>query len=102
MEATLKVLNKMEEAGVIQSYAIGGAVGAAFYVEPSLTYDLNVFTLIESSAVIDLSPLYEWLREGGHLPKGAGVMIEGWEVQVDCLPISLELYLGYEDCRLNP
>ena len=58
MEATLKVLNKMEEAGVIQSYAIGGAVGAAFYVEPSLTYDLDVFALIESSAVIDLSPLY--------------------------------------------
>ena len=43
MEAALKVLNEIEREGVITRYAIGGAVGAIFYMEPFLTYDLDVF-----------------------------------------------------------
>jgi hypothetical protein len=35
MEATLRVLNELEAEGVISRYAIGGAVGAIFYMEPS-------------------------------------------------------------------
>ena len=42
MEATLRVLNELERNGVISRYAIGGAVGAIFYTEPFLTYDLDI------------------------------------------------------------
>lgn len=42
MEATLRVLNELERNGVISRYAIGGAVGAIFYMEPFLTYDLDI------------------------------------------------------------
>jgi len=36
-------LNQMEADGVIDRYAIGGAVGATFYLEPVATLDVDVF-----------------------------------------------------------
>jgi hypothetical protein len=36
VEATLNVLNELEREGVFQRYAIGGAVGAIFCMEPLL------------------------------------------------------------------
>ena len=35
MKATLEVINRMQADGVIGKYAIGGAVGATFYLEAS-------------------------------------------------------------------
>lgn len=82
MEETLKVLNRMESEGVIGRYAIGGAVAASYYAEPTVTYDLDVFTVIGGQGLlIDLSAVYSWLRGEGYAPQGGGVMIEGWEVQ---------------------
>jgi hypothetical protein len=43
MERTLQVLNELEKSGVLTRYAIGGAMGATFYIEPVLTFDLDVF-----------------------------------------------------------
>ena len=36
---TIAALNQMQADGVIQRYAIGGAVGATFYPEPVATLD---------------------------------------------------------------
>jgi hypothetical protein len=36
-------INQMETDGVIDRYAIGGAVGATFYLEPMATLDVDVF-----------------------------------------------------------
>jgi len=36
-------INQMEADGVIDRYAIGGAVGATFYLEPVATLDVDVF-----------------------------------------------------------
>jgi hypothetical protein len=33
----------MQAEGVIGKYAIGGAVGATFYLEPSATLDVQIF-----------------------------------------------------------
>jgi hypothetical protein len=46
----LQVLNELERGGVIDRYAIGGAMGATFYVEPLLTFDLDVFVVPPQSA----------------------------------------------------
>lgn len=43
MKETLEVINQMQSDGVIGAYAIGGAVGATFYLEPMATLDLDVF-----------------------------------------------------------
>jgi hypothetical protein len=83
MEATLKVLNELERESVFQRYAIGGAVGAIFYMEPFLTYDLNVFVVLPSTAggLLTLGPVYEALRRRGYEEEGECVNIEGVPVQ---------------------
>jgi len=43
VKATLQVINEMQAAGVIGRYAIGGAVGATFYLEPAATLDIVIF-----------------------------------------------------------
>jgi hypothetical protein len=91
MEKTLEVINRLEAAGLIGPYAIGGAIAAACYVEPTVTYDLDVFTVIpRASMLIDLSPIYEQLKAWGYKEQGAGVEIEGWEVQILPPPSDLE------------
>ena len=83
MEATLRVLNDLERAGVVRRYAIGGAMGATFYVEPVLTFDLDVFVVLPktSGGLLTLAPLYEALRARGYREEKECVNIEGVPVQ---------------------
>ncbi len=83
MEATLKILNELEREGVISRYAIGGAVGAIFYMEPFLTYDLDVFVLLPQTTggLVTLSPIYEALKRRGCEEEGECLLVEGMPVQ---------------------
>ena len=83
MEKTLQVLNALERDGVLSRYAIGGAMGATFYVEPVLTFDLDIFVILPQTAegLLTLEPLYEALRKRGHTEEGECVNIEGIPVQ---------------------
>jgi len=83
MKRTLQVLNELERGGVIERYAIGGAMGATFYVEPLLTFDLDVFVVLPPNVgdLISLAPLYEALRARGYAEEGECVLIEGVPVQ---------------------
>lgn len=83
MERTLKVLNVLEKNGIVTRSAIGGAMAATFYVEPVLTFDLDVFVLLPktSGGLVTLAPLYAALRERGYAEEGECVMIEGVPVQ---------------------
>jgi hypothetical protein len=83
MEKTLRVLNRMVKDGVIEQYAIGGAVAAIFYIEPINTNDLDVFFHVsDSSPGLDtLAPLYEYLSGLGYKGQREAIDIEGWPVQ---------------------
>lgn len=83
MEKTLRVLNRMVKDGVIEQYAIGGAVAAIFYVEPINTNDVDVFFHVKDpSAELDiLAPLYEYLSGLGYSGHKETIDIEGWPVQ---------------------
>lgn len=83
MERTLQVLNVLERDGVLSRYAIGGAMGATFYVEPLLTFDLDVIVLLPEtkSGLLTLAPLYDALRAKGYQEEGECVLIEGVPVQ---------------------
>ncbi len=83
MEATLRVLNELERDGVITRYAIGGAVGAIFYMEPFLTYDLDVFVVLPETAggLLTLAPIDEALKRRGCTEEAECVLIEGMPVQ---------------------
>jgi hypothetical protein len=39
----IATINQMQSDGVIERYAIGGAVGATFYLEPTATLDADIF-----------------------------------------------------------
>lgn len=83
MERTLQVLNELERDGDLTRYAIGGAMGATFYVEPLLTFDLDVIVLLPKTqgGLLTLAPLYEALRSKGFTEEGECVLIEGVPVQ---------------------
>ena len=83
MKRTLQVLNELERGGVFDRYAIGGAMGATFYVEPLLTFDLDVFVVMPQTArgLLSLAQLYEALRGRGYTEEGECVLIEGVPVQ---------------------
>lgn len=82
MKETLQEINALREAGVIGQSAIGGAMGATFYLEPISTYDLDIFVLFDSPPLIlTLTPIYDFLRARGHEPEGDAVSVCGWPVQ---------------------
>jgi hypothetical protein len=83
MQQTLQVLNELEREGVFARYAIGGAVGAIFYMEPFLTYDLDVFVVLPATdgGLVTLAPVYAALRRRGYPEAGECVDIEGVPVQ---------------------
>jgi len=83
MERTLQVLDQLRREGVIAEYAIGGAMAAIFYIEPLLTFDLDVFVVLPriDSRLPTLSPIYEALRMRGYSEDGECVNIEGIPVQ---------------------
>lgn len=83
MKQTLQVLNELEHKGHLSRYAIGGAMGATFYVEPLLTFDLDVFVVLPHTVggLLSLAPLYQALRARGYAEEGECVLIEGIPVQ---------------------
>ncbi len=82
MKETLSEINALREAGRIGPWAIGGAIGATFYLEPLSTYDLDIFVIFEGSALIlTLEPIYDFLKARGHSADGDAVMVHGWPVQ---------------------
>lgn len=79
-----RVLNEMKAGGIVQDYAVGGAMAVLFYAEPTRTYDLDVFVLLSPSdgILVTLSPVYDWLKSRGFEPCAEHVMIHGVPVQL--------------------
>ena len=84
MKETLEAINNMQADGVIGQYAIGGAVGATFYLEPSATVDLDVFIILPveaASGLVSLAPVYEYLKARGGRVQDEYIVIADWPVQ---------------------
>jgi hypothetical protein len=82
MKDTLAEINELCAAGLIGSCAIGGAMGATFYLEPISTYDLDIFVIFEGSPLIlTLTPIYDFLKARGHSADGDAILVHNWPVQ---------------------
>jgi hypothetical protein len=84
MKATLEIINQMQRERIIGRYAIGGAVGATFYLEPVATLDIDIFVSLTSppgAALLTLTPIHDYLTSRGHKIEKEYLMIEGWPVQ---------------------
>jgi hypothetical protein len=78
-----RVLNDMRSDGVIEDYALGGAMAVLFYAEPTRTYDLDVFVILPppEQPIVTLRPVYAWLRARGFEAHAEHVLIHGVPVQ---------------------
>jgi hypothetical protein len=84
LERIFPILNQMEAEGVIGRYAIGGAIGAIFWLEPFQTKDLDVFVVLPTASggtLLTLSPIYDYLLARGFQPQGQFIVMEGWLVE---------------------
>ena len=84
VKRTIEVLNELEQQGVFSRYAIGGAMGAIFYTEPFLTFDLDVFVVLPAAGggLLTLAPIYDALRARGYIEQANEcVIVEGVPVQ---------------------
>ncbi|KAF0125759.1 MAG: hypothetical protein FD189_1941 [Elusimicrobia bacterium] len=83
MKKTLAAVNQMLELGIITDYAIGGGMAAMFYMEPVLTYDLDIFCVLpgEEKGLNILAPIYEWADQAGYKTFREHLLIEGLPVQ---------------------
>jgi hypothetical protein len=80
----IKVINQMQADGVMERYAVGGAVGATFYLEPIATLDVDVFVSFKpetSSALVSPQRIYDYLTTRGGTVQGEYIVISGWPVQ---------------------
>ncbi len=84
IRSVIDVVNQMQAAGVMESYAIGGAVGATFYLEPVATLDVDIFVSLRpapGSLIVNPTSLFDYLKDRGGAMSGEYVMISGWPVQ---------------------
>ena len=83
MKGTFDIINQMRADGVISHYAIGGAVGATFYLEPAATLDIDIFAILpyEPSGLISLGTIYDYLKARGGKVQDEHIVVEGWPVQ---------------------
>jgi len=61
MKEALLAIEELRESGIVGGYAIGGAVGATYYLEPVATLDVDVFVAFEGAGageLVSLSPFY--------------------------------------------
>lgn len=89
MKEAFEVINRMRAEGVIDRYAVGGAVGATLYLEPAATLDIDIFVKLSGKAgslLISLSPIYEYLKQHGGRAEAEHIVIGGWPIQF--LPVS--------------
>lgn len=89
MEKALKVIRELRDKGLIKDFAIGGGIAVLYYVEPLLTYDLDIFFVPTEERFDPLTPLYDYLKGKGYKAQREHVIIEG--VPVQFIPVYNEL-----------
>ena len=81
---TIAAVNQMQADGVIERYAIGGAVGATFYLEPVATLDVDIFVTFRpegGSLLASPQPIFDYLKARGGTMEGEYIVVAGWPVQ---------------------
>jgi len=100
MKETFAVINQMVVDGAIEDYAVAGAIGAMFYVEPFSTEDLDVFVLTPDERLVIELPGWEYLKAHGYTEiRKEGIVVEGWSVQFmpAANPLEREAYLNAQN-----
>jgi hypothetical protein len=84
IKEVLSTINQMQADGVIDRYAVGGAVGATFYLEPIATLDVDIFVAFRpepGKLIVSPQPLIDYLTARGCRVEGEYLIIADWPVQ---------------------
>ncbi len=82
MDKVAVLLNEMVEQGIIEDYAVFGAVAQMRYTEAVVTLDAYILVALAEPDKLDvLSPIYDFCRERGYFPEGEAVRVGDWPVQ---------------------
>lgn len=81
MEKTLKFIRELKENKLIHDFAIGGGIAVLYYVEPLLTYDLDIFFIPVEESLDVLSSIYKYFRRKGFKTHKEHILIDGVPVQ---------------------
>lgn len=82
MKELAQLLNEMLAAGVIENYALFGAVAQMRYTEPVATIDADFLIAITEKKGLDiLKGVYEFCSKKGYQAEGEAVKVGVWPVQ---------------------
>ncbi len=83
MRETLMKINTLLGEKIIDRYAIGGSIAALFYIEPTVTYDLDILVILhcEAQTLEPLKDIYAWAHRNSYEIKAEHIIIEGIPVQ---------------------
>ncbi len=79
MKDTVKKINGLKRLGLIEDYAIIGGYAVNFYIEPVLTFDLDILILIEGEE--NYAALYDYFRRKKYRFENVYVILGGMPVQ---------------------
>ena len=101
MKKVFQLLNEMVRDGEVPNYAIGGAIGAVFYIEPFATQDIDVFVVMETdpTGLVAKIPGWDYLKERGYTQiRGEAIVVEDWPLHFIPVtdPLEEEAYLNSE------
>jgi hypothetical protein len=78
----LRAANGLVKAGLIEDWALGGALAAIYYVEPFTTYDADIFFIpIDKGLTAGIPAIYEFLKSQGWQVEGEHLLAHGFPVQ---------------------
>jgi hypothetical protein len=84
IKETIAAINQMLADGIIERYAIGGAVAATFYLEPVATLDVDIFVAFRPELgrlLASPQPIFDYLKARGGKMEGEYIVVAGWPVQ---------------------
>jgi predicted nucleotidyltransferase len=78
----LRAANELVAVGLIEDYALGGALAAIYYVEPFTTYDADIiFVAAEKGLTAGIPAIYAHLQKGGWRIEREHLLVKGFPVQ---------------------
>src|SRR5947208_13107167 len=78
----LRAANELVSAGLIEDYALGGALAAIYYVEPFTTYDADIFFIpVDKGLTGGIPAIYAYLQAQGWQVEREHLLVRGFPVQ---------------------
>src|SRR5512136_1406752 len=77
-----RAANGLVTTGLIEDWALGGALAAIYYVEPFTTYDADIFFIPQDRGLTAGIPaIYAHLQARGWKVEGEHLLVRGFPVQ---------------------